>query len=125
MIDLGHVAIMMLVGIIGTWIWRGMGLRERALRLVRRHCENAGVQLLDESIGLNRLRVGRGPFGRPGIVRRYGFEFTVTGERRYTGFIELHGANLRKIKLSPHPFPDTGPQDPPHNDIQSNVHSLH
>lgn len=125
MIDLGHVALMMLAGTIGAWIWRGLGLRDRALQLVRRHCTNAKVQLLDESIALTRLRLGRGRFGRPGLVRSYSFEFTVTGERRYAGFIELHGSALRKIELAPHPFPDAEPDEQRGDDSPSNVHYLH
>ncbi|MFT6463836.1 DUF3301 domain-containing protein [Halopseudomonas laoshanensis] len=112
MFDLSHVALLMLAGLIGTWIWRGLGLRDRALILVRQHCKQVDVQLLDESIVLNRIRLARNRGGRFGVVRRYGFEFTVTGERRYNGNIQLHGARLLGIELAPHPFPGAGPDDP-------------
>lgn len=125
MINLGHVALMILAGFIGIWIWRGLGLRDHALRLVRQHCIKADVQLLDESIALTGLRPGRGRYGRPGLVRRYSFEFTVTGERRYNGFIELHGANLRTIELAPHPFPDSQVNEQARTSSPSNVHYLH
>lgn len=124
MIDLGHVTLMLLAAGVGAWIWRGLGLRDRALRLVRQHCQRSQVQLLDESIALNRLRLGRGRHGRPGLIRRYGFEFTVTGEHRYSGFIELHGADLLKIELAPHPFPGEGP-GPDGQTRRDNVHYLH
>ncbi|WP_185265870.1 DUF3301 domain-containing protein [Halopseudomonas xiamenensis] len=114
MLDLGHVALMLVAAGIGAWIWRGLGLRDRALRIARQHCRQAGVQLLDESVALTRLRLGRGRHGRPGIKRRYSFEFSVTGERRYTGFVELHGDTLLKIELAPHPFPGEPPQDNVH-----------
>src|SRR5690606_40212179 len=55
-IDLGHVALMLLVAAIGAWIWRGMGLHDQALSIARRHCRQAGVQLLDESVALTRDR---------------------------------------------------------------------
>jgi hypothetical protein len=109
MFDLRHVALLMLMGLIGAWIWRGFGLRDQALILVRQHCKQADVQLLDESIYLNKLRIGRSKGLRLGIVRHYGFEFTVTGERRYNGYIELYGPRLRHIELAPHPFPGGGP----------------
>ena len=120
-IELGHIALILLAAWVGAWIWRGMGLHDRALTIARRHCNQAGVQLLDESVALNRLRPARGRHGRPGIRRRYAFEFTVTGERRYPGFVELHGQTLMKVELAPHPFPgaDTGQQQ------ESNVHHLH
>src|SRR5690606_26652362 len=71
----------------------------------RRHCRQAGVQLLDESVALTRLRPARGRWGRPGLRRRYAFEFTVTGERRYAGFVEMQGRHLFRVELAPHPFP--------------------
>lgn len=104
-IDLGHVALMLLVAAIGAWIWRGMGLHDQALLIARRHCRQAGVQLLDESVALTRLRPARGRWGRPGLRRRYAFEFTVTGERRYAGFVEMQGRHLFRVELAPHPFP--------------------
>lgn len=120
-IDLGHIALILLAAWVGAWIWRGMGLHDRALGIARRHCKQADVQLLDESVALNRLRPGRGPRGLPGLKRRYAFEFTVTGERRYPGFVELHGQTLMKVELAPHPFPGASPGPEP----QSNVHHLH
>jgi hypothetical protein len=105
MFDLSHVALLMLAALIGTWIWRGLGLRDQALALVRQHCKQVDVQLLDESIVLSRIRLARNQEGRIGVVRRYAFEFTVTGERRYSGSIQLHGSRLLGIELAPHPFP--------------------
>lgn len=104
MFDLGHVSLLLLACLIGAWLWRGMGLRDRALGLVRQRCQQADVQLLDESIALVRLSPAWNR-GRPSVLRRYAFEFTVTGERRYAGYIELLGARLRHIELAPHPFP--------------------
>lgn len=109
MFDLRHVVLLMLAALIGTWIWRGMGLRDRALSLVRQHCKQVDVQLLDESIALTRIRLGRNRQGRVGVIRSYGFEFTVTGERRYGGSIQLQGARLMGIELAPHPFPGADP----------------
>jgi hypothetical protein len=109
--DLGHVALLLVAVAIGAWIWRGMGLHDRALLIARAHCKKTGVQLLDESVALSRLRLGRCLRGRPGLLRRYAFEFTVTGERRYAGFVELHGRVLQKIELAPHPFPGGDPNE--------------
>lgn len=115
MFDLRHAALLILAAFIGAWIWRGLGLRDRALTLVRKHCQRSDVQLLDESIALSRIRLARNRNGRLGLVRRYAFEFTVTGERRYPGHIELHGAQLLQVELAPHPFPGAGPDEPPSN----------
>ncbi|WP_373186993.1 DUF3301 domain-containing protein [Halopseudomonas sp.] len=109
MFDLGHVALLILAVAAGFWWWRTLGLRDRALAQVRQHCRQADVQLLDESIYLNKIRLGRSKGLRLALVRRYGFEFTVTGERRYDGYIEFHGFRPRHVELAPHPFPGGGP----------------
>ena len=112
-LSLGHVALVMLVALLAYWIWRGMGLRDRALILVRQHCNKADVQLLDESVVLSKLRLGRNAAGQINLVRHYAFEFTVTGERRYPGHIELHGQRLMHVELAPHPFPGSINPDQP------------
>lgn len=122
MIDLGHVALMLLGGVVLGWLWRGLGARDRALSMVRQHCERNDLQLLDESIALSRLRLGRNQQARLGLVRRYAFEFTVTGERRYAGWIELHGQRLLRIELAPHPFPGSAADAPVES--AGNVHYL-
>jgi len=81
--------------------WRGHGVREQVLEQVRRHCRQAEVQLLDETVALQRVRPVRGPGGW--VLRRiYGFEFTATGEDRYPGSAIAVGRHLHSIQLSPH-----------------------
>lgn len=41
----------------------------------------------------------RNDFGSLQLRRRYGFEFTSTGEQRYQGLIELSGQRLQRIEL--------------------------
>lgn len=118
MFELRHAALLILAVAAGFWWWRTLGLSDRALSLVRQHCRQADVQLLDESIYLSKRRIGFGPGLRIGLVRRYGFEFTVTGERRYPGYIELQGARLLHIELAPHPFPGGGQQEEPESFAQ-------
>lgn len=109
MFDLRHASLLILAVAAGFWLWRTLGLRDRALALVRQHCRQADVQLLDESIYLNKIRFARSGV-RLALVRRYGFEFTVTGKRRYHGHIEMHGVRLHHIELAPHPFPGGDPE---------------
>lgn len=111
MFELRHAGLLILAVAASYWLWRTLGLRDRALALVRQHCRQADVQLLDESIYLNRVRIRRVKGLRVALERRYGFEFTVTGERRYQGHVELHGARLHHIELAPHPFPGGDPED--------------
>jgi hypothetical protein len=103
MLDLADLSIFLLFIAAGAWLWRGHGIRERALALVRRHCEKAEVILLDDNVALQRLRWLPDARGQRRLARVYGFEFTVTGEQRHTGSISMFGEHLGKIELAAHP----------------------
>ncbi|MEH6565984.1 MAG: DUF3301 domain-containing protein [Halopseudomonas sp.] len=115
----------MLLILIGWWLLRTLGLRDQALRLVRKHCERSDVQLLDDSIALTGMRVVRNRRGRPGLVRRYAFEFTVTGEHRYDGYIDLHGQQQLHLEMAPHPFPGEAPDEHMHPSTSATIHRIH
>lgn len=103
MFDLADVAILLLFGAACAWLWRGHGIRERALALVRQHCEQAEVILLDDNVALQRLSWRTDSRGQRRLARVYGFEFTVTGEQRHAGSISMFGQHLGKIELAAHP----------------------
>jgi hypothetical protein len=72
----------------------GRAAAERAIVHGRQACERAGVQWLDQSVPLVRLRLGRGPDGRLGWERQFRFEYSTGGEDRYHGLVTLHGHAL-------------------------------
>lgn len=104
MLDLTDLSILLLFAACAAWLWRGHGIRERALALVRRHCEKVEVILLDDNVALQRLRFLRDGRGQRRLARVYGFEFTVTGEQRHIGSISMFGQHLGQIELAAHPF---------------------
>ena len=104
MLDLTDLSILLLFAACAAWLWRGHGIRERALALVRRHCEKVEVILLDDNVALQRWRLLRDGRGQRRLARVYGFEFTVTGEQRHIGSISMFGQHLGQIELAAHPF---------------------
>jgi hypothetical protein len=79
-----------------------------------RACSRAGVQLLDHSVALRRLRLRRHESGRVGLLRRYAFEFSTNGSDRHPGNIELHGERILWVSLPlPRPQPVDAPEPPP------------
>jgi|SRR5450759_2071533 hypothetical protein len=98
------------VTMIGTWIsllaiaaaaWAWMDAleaREYAIRHGRALCQEAGVQLLDQTVSLKRLRIGRRD-GLPTFVRRYGFEISLDGSDRHRGHLDLSGHRLEAWSL--------------------------
>lgn len=85
----------------GFW-WNTLGVKPLALRAAQRHCEEMGVQLLDESIVFQRARLKRDRQGGLRVLRSFGFEFSTTGDARYRGRVELLGQRLLQVELEPH-----------------------
>lgn len=110
MIDLFDVLLLILFAAACAWLWRGHGIRERALALVKQHCAKLDVELLDGAVALRRLTILRDGKGHRRLARLYDFEFTVTGEQRLRGQISMFGQSLGHIELEPHPIFDQQPE---------------
>lgn len=79
---------------LAVWLWMdALGARERAIRFGRQLCREAGVQLLDQTVSLTRIRIARVD-GWPTIVRRYGFDISLDGSDRHRGHLDLEGHAL-------------------------------
>ncbi len=97
-----------LVGLIAGGVIALLWLESRAAQETARAgcvraCSRSGVQLLDQSVALKRLRLRRHDSGRIGLLRRYAFEFSTNGADRHPGTIELHGARVLWVSL---PLPE-------------------
>ena len=110
MIDLLDVLLLMLFATACAWLWRGHGIRERALALAKQHCAKLDVELLDGNVAFRRLALLRDSRGQRRVARIYGFEFTVTGEQRLRGHISMFGPHLGRIELQPHPILEPQPE---------------
>jgi len=88
--------------LLGGWLWvDSMRAREAALDAGRRACEAEGVQFLDWTVAVIKMRVNRARDGRLRIRRVYEFEFSDTGNNRLKGSITLLGTQLIALHLSP------------------------
>ena len=100
---------------LGYLFWnRQQQARLLALQSVRRHCQQEDVQLLDDTLVLERIRIRRIPSlqlvkgegrSQPGgwrLVRTYRFEFSSTGDERYQGLLTLIGRRVAKLELQAH-----------------------
>jgi hypothetical protein len=86
--------------LVALWL-RHADLSRQAVALARNHVAREGLQFLDQSAVLCRLRLGRGDGGGLHLVRTFRFEFSARGDRRYYGWITLAGSELRHIELQP------------------------
>jgi Protein of unknown function (DUF3301) len=86
----------------GWLFFDGIRIRERALVIGRDHCARLNVQFLDETVSLQGVGCARGKDGRLHIRRRFGFEFTSDGERRYRGVLTMLGAQVAGVDMDLH-----------------------
>jgi len=79
---------------LALWLWMdALSARERAIAFGRGLCRDAGVQLLDQTVSMTRVRIQRVD-GLPTLVRRYTFEISLDGSDRHRGHLELRGHQL-------------------------------
>lgn len=109
--SLADLSLLLLFIFAVAWLWRGHGIRERALEVVKRHCAKLDIELLDGNVALRRLGLLRDARGQRRLVRIYGFEFTVTGEQRLAGSISMFGQHPGPIVLDAYPI--ATPDEPP------------
>lgn len=76
-----------------------MRAREAALTTAKRLCDAKNAQLLDETVHLKRIRLGRSEGGWLGLRREYQFEYSLDGLTRYRGRLILLGAQIVLSRL--------------------------
>ena len=104
MITLGELTAWLLVALSIAWIWRGHGVRERALDHARAHCQRESVQLLDGNVAFKGWKIIADGSQRKRLARIYSFEFTVTSQERLNGTVAMYGRHLAKIELQAYPI---------------------
>jgi hypothetical protein len=79
----------------GFYVWHdALKARELARAVSQQLCAQAGVQLLDQTIALQRLGVARGHDGRLHLRRRYRFDISTDGTDRHQGTLEMLDGEL-------------------------------
>ncbi len=95
------LAILIALGL--AWFWSdSLKARERALQICANACLQMDVQLLDETVAVARLGMGRNGDGRLALRRYYVFEFSIDGTRRWRGRAVLLGRAVEMVQLD-HP----------------------
>lgn len=93
---------LLLLAILGAWLWHHLGIRQYALQAARQITQRAGVQLLDQSIYLRKVRVVRSKSSLIALERSYEFEFSTRGDRRFLGWVVMLGRRMERSELQPY-----------------------
>jgi hypothetical protein len=96
--------LLMLLIIAGlVWYWQaGMNCRDIAIATARNTCAREGLQLLDGTVSLRKIRpfyTGKRQFG---LLRTFGFEYSEDGLSRLSGCIVLRNTQVESIILEGH-----------------------
>ncbi len=83
-----------------VWYWQdSLRSREFALKRCRKLCDEHNVQLLDQSIHVARLRLGKTARHNLFIRRFYAFEFSIGGVDRHNGVAVVAGERIEYLSL--------------------------
>ena len=84
----------------GGWLWYdSLNAREKAIAAAKSACAADDLLLLDETVAIARLGVGRNDDGAPRLRRVYGFEYSDTGNDRHPGSIVMLGSRVQIINV--------------------------
>jgi len=90
--------------LLSTYLYwfNGQRVKEVALQAVRANCLNLEVQMLDEYVALNSIRLKRDKAGKMRLRRTFLFEFSSTGNERYNGVCIMLGRRVESIQMEPY-----------------------
>ena len=84
----------------GFYAWHAsLKAREQARAFSQALCAQGHVQLLDQTVSLQRIGFGRGSDGHLHLRRRYRFEISTDGMDRHFGTLEIFDGELLSHSL--------------------------
>ena len=102
--DLLDLSGLMLLASVG-WLWLdSLKAREIAMAATKAACNAEHLLLLDDTVAIQRISLGRDGEGVLRIRRIYDFEYSDTGNDRTAGSIAMLGSRVLVINLN---LPDT------------------
>jgi hypothetical protein len=106
--------------LLAFYFWQvALRARENARRLGHELCAQANVQLLDQTVSLQRLGIERGDDGRLHWRRRYRFEVSTNGSDRHQGTLDV-----MQDRLLGHSLPMFGAAELPYLDAAPNQNAI-
>ncbi|XOV88557.1 MAG: DUF3301 domain-containing protein [Pseudomonadota bacterium] len=94
-----ELLLLIVVGLVALYWQSAMRCKELAVIAARRECKLCDVQLLDQTVQLERLSLSRDASARWRIWREYRFEYTEDGDTRREGQLTLLGQKVIRIAL--------------------------
>ena len=83
----------------GWFLWDSLRVREIANAAMREACAAEGLLFLDDTVGLDSIRLVRDEAGRLRLQRVYGFEYSDTGTNRRKGGVTIVGDKVIVVNI--------------------------
>lgn len=88
------------------WFWLdSLRTRDCAIEAVRAACAAESLQLLDDTVSQQQLRLERNAEGHLRFRRLYRFDYSDTGDNRRRGSVLLLGQRVVELHLKPRLIP--------------------
>ena len=89
--------------ILAAWFWLdSIAKREIAIQHGRDLAGRCNLQLLDETVACNKVRLGRDSQGHAQLLRLYEFEVSASGAERMQCNLQLLGKQLQTWHIPPY-----------------------
>ncbi|HFD32160.1 MAG TPA: DUF3301 domain-containing protein [Gammaproteobacteria bacterium] len=92
MLELSDIIYLLVAFILGHFWWKTMQARERAEKIAKAVCKQENMQLLDATVSLKKFGFEKDRAGNRIFLRYFSFEFSDTGDKRWSGTIVMRGA---------------------------------
>ncbi len=95
-----EILLALLVLLAAVWYWQdSLRSREITLKHCRQLCTEHQVQLLDQSVHVDRARLGKTSANKLCIRRFYAFEFSIEGVHRHHGVAVVAAGQVEHLAL--------------------------
>ena len=84
-----------------AWFWVDtLRAREAAIKYSARECDRYAYQLLDQSVGLRKIRLQRNSRGQVQLRREYTLFYSNVGDDRHSAHIVMLGMHVLKFEFA-------------------------
>lgn len=95
--------ILLAILVFAAWFWLdSISKRELAIQYGRDLASRFDLQLLDDTVACNMIRIGRDGYGHAQLQRFYDFEVSASGAERMQCNLQLLGKQLRTWHIPPY-----------------------
>lgn len=95
--------LLLILLILAAWFWLDtIAKREIAIAFGRDLAQRCNLQLLDETVACNKLRIGRDSRGHAHLLRLYDFDVSSNGLDRMQCNLQLLGTQLQTWNIPPY-----------------------